>query len=570
MPKNIVKINQDDDKGTKNNSQPLSGELNANHKKQSRIENIHELSKKIFEQFNFLEQLISDEIKIFINDLSSELSIEDILNRLFNKIKAIFQQLEDNFPNLIAETNALHDLVKQLSLFKEMDPNEAYTKAMQLVPLLSTSVNFDKKIEKKHKKIFLDLFKVLNNTASISAPLHKITLVKLGTLYKLYSQHKDIFRVVEMLAALFVSYTHDVPDTLKYKEVEQENATYGKVLLECSWLEICEKAYQINELDSDKQDFLDSCKNLIMCYEGIVLAAKIVEEKNQNFGEINFPEPPKVSDDVSLNMPSTSLQYQSRAYFCFNDTDFAILQNVIPKDCKNQKPTVCIPEIGGIAFDKFMRECLSNSKDIKETQSEEMKQRTAAIQFLFKIQGIVHQAYSDLINDITGKVFDPHQGYISWNVQPKNFFEKIKRCYEEYLKYEIKTEACTLSGADLVNIFFEKAFIVLNKSWEKKQIEWKESHKIAKSKATLFNKKQLKEVSQLKGQNELNYKQAITKIESFKKIVQHVGSEHIKLFAAPASGHAVYSIPKEQVDDQLLNLIRPMSSNIAGSGALEC
>lgn len=535
-----------DDKGNKKKSESLSGDLNANHKKQPRIENVYELSKRIFEQFSFLEQLNSDEINSFINNLSSQISIEEILKRLFDNIVAICQQLEDNFPRLIAETNALCDSVKQLSLFKEMDPEAAYTKANQLVPLCSTSVNFDRKKERKNKKIFLKLLEALSNTDVISTPLHKITLVKLGALYKLYFLHKDIYRVVEMLAALFVNFTHDVPDTLKYKEVEQKDATFGKVKIKCSWMEICEKAYQKNILELHNQDFLDSCKNLIMCYEGIIFPTKIHEEKNQSLSEINFPAiPPAVSDEIDEPLQ----QPPSRAYFCFNNEEFAILQGLVPE---HAKATVCIPEIGGIAFDEFMRKCLSRQRNIKDTRSEEMKQRTAAIQFLFKIQEIVHQAHADLIKDVTGQIFDPHHGYVSWNVQPKNFFEKIKKCYEEYLKHEIKTEACELYGNELSKKFFERVDKQLETSLnDVLDLKTKES----KAKSYLFKKNKLTPKHPETMSKVEKYKLDSLRMQNIQKIVEYVGGEHIILFAAPASGNAVFSVPKERLDDPLLELI---------------
>ena len=65
MPKNIVKINQsDDDKDNKKNAKPFLGDLNAKHIKQFKIENIHRLSERVFEQFNSPEKQILNKINI--------------------------------------------------------------------------------------------------------------------------------------------------------------------------------------------------------------------------------------------------------------------------------------------------------------------------------------------------------------------------------------------------------------------------------------------------------------------------------------------------------------------------
>lgn len=562
---NGMHLNQsDDDKKTKKKSNLLIGDLNAAHKKLPKIKNIHQLSQHFSEQIDCVTHLkphIFEELTS--HELTNQLSFEEILT----KFRREFEKLEEDFPGLINETNILHEQVKQLALFENVDSNDAYHKAKKLVnwPLCDVE-HFDQQIKKNNEKVFTELLQALSNTNIICAELHEVSLFKVASLYHLYTQDNLSFRVVEMLTALFVTYTSDLPDSLKYKDVVNKDSTYGIVKIKCSLLEIAKKAYEkiIHDLDRGAQQrFADACKNLIMCYEGIKFSAKQMDEsikltasetEEVSSNEINLPEIPTytpVASRSSSHPIQSSAKVSHVAYLSFKGEELTTLQFVIPE---HKKKAIFIPEIGGMALDAFMRVCLSKEIHLKDTNPEELKIRNNDFKFSFDVGDLASKSQNGLKEATQGKTFPTEYGYSPHSSNSNNLCAELERLIKEQKASQKTVVECELMGQELIDKFFERIFKLLTNSLEQERKEMQEERKKVKKQSSFYNSKPLKKLQESILKTEEKYQKRIQEMKIFKKIILSIGQEHlaqIKIFSAANRPESLssYCFPKHALQD---------------------
>lgn len=505
-------MNQSDDtKDAKKKSAQLSGDLNMTHKRELLKQHIYPLSQKIQKKMQPV----------------TSISLEVDKNALI--------KLNEEFDNLIEDTNQLAEETKKLVSINMVPYKARYEAAKQKVPLRRCLLpDLDNAAEIKDKIFFLALEKALDNTAIINAQIHEATLFKVGVLYNLYNQDILKRRIVEMSIALRED---DLPDRFKYIKKKGQ-------LREAKWIELGEQAYKnnLNHIDAEAQRrFDESCKKFMMVYEGIEWPVKNSEVGEIDTAGIKFAEVPDALSEV-LSVSNPIFYKQSEiAYFNFTGNELATLQFLIPDHKKN---TVFIPEIGGIVLAGFMRECLSKQILPREIKESALRKRTAADKFKLKACRILSEANAAMENDKIGKIVDPHAGYVSFSADPDHIVNEIKREYKQYRAELLITEVCQLSGRALVNEFFEKAIKTLNLCSEKESKHSEGSFKTVKEKSTFFKKDPLSFYKQEAEQIERKYQLFIQEMQNFKKLVEDIGAEHIKIFAAGPGGKASYSIPK--------------------------
>jgi hypothetical protein len=505
------RMNQfDNDKRTKQKPNQLLDDLNSTHKQAAIKKNIDNLSQTVQETMQPVTSV-------------------SLLDR------EVLAKLDQEFPSLIKDTNVLSEQVKKLQTFKVIPYQERYKVANEKVALPLLRPDLDKIIRAKNKIFFLAFEKALDSTSIIDAYPHEATLFKVGVLYKLYLHDDPSPRVIEMSIALREA---DLPDCFKYIEKDGKSRT-------ALWMELAKQAYDeiLNDFNLDTQQrFQASYEKFKKIYLEL-RGPKQVNLDNIPDNDINFPEIPDRLVNEPLNCSAVSQVKPSavREYINFIGNELATLQFLIPEHKKN---SIYIPEIGGLALDTLMQACLSKQKSIKEAKATELRKRTAADKFLLNVCDIVSDAQRAMHNDKKGQMFDPHQGYVSWKAQPGNLYAEITKLYERSQKDQLFTEKCTASGPELTEKFFAMAFKKLNLCLEAKREEAQETYKVEKKQSRLFNKKRLKSIKENVQQISEKYQQRILEMHDFQKVVEKIGAEHIKIFAAEDDNKASYSVPK--------------------------
>lgn len=398
-----------------------------------------------------------------------------------------------------------------------------------------------------NKKFFFAFEKALDNTAIIDAHPHEATLFKVAVLYSLFYNEDPSPRVIEMSIAL-----RKVDLSHQFKYIE-ENGNYR----EADYIELAQQAYieVINIFDENARNrFEASYQKFKKVYLGVRNPKQINLDRFPANG-VNFPEIPDnlLEEPQSQMSEDFSSKPSDRIYVNFEHNELTTLQFLIPEHKKN---SVYIPAIGGLALDSLMRACLSKQISIKETKDTELRKRTAAEKFILNASGIVNDGLRAMHDDKTGKIFDPHQGYVGWKADPDNLLKEITKEHEKYQKEQIITQDCKLSSAELNNTFFVQVMAVLKQALANELKTLREKYEKTKLKTSFFDKRKLKNQYE-EDQIEVNkkYQQAITEMENFKRIVEQVDAENIMIFAAEAGGKASYSLPKDSlVNDDKANV----------------
>lgn len=499
-----------DKRAAKKKSTQLSGDLNATHKSLPLKKEIFNLSQKVQKKMQP------------VTNISALINTEELA------------KLDNEFPSLIKDTNLLAEQVKKLSAFKIVPYPERYKVANEKVSLVSLRPDLGSIIRARNKNFFLALEEALDNTTLIDAYPHEATLFKAGVLYKLFLDKDPSPRVIEMSIALRED---DLPDGFKYIQEEHK-------FKKARWMELGQQAYAeiINSNDENaKQRFEASCESLKKFYLGLRNAEQInVDDILDN--EIIFPEISNTSPENQLNHKNDSLlpKVSTRIYVNFTGNELDTLKHLIPSHKKN---TVFIEDIGGIALDTFMRACLSTQTTVNEYNDTELRKRTAAERFILKGSSIFGEAQRTMNEDKTGKMFDPHQGYVSSKATPESILKKINEEGEIFQKALIIITECKLVGPELIKRFFNKVFNMLKLKVSnnlKKELSSKQYEKIQKN-TDDFN---IDKIEKYLG----NYKKTWIEMQDFQVIVTKVGAEHIKIFAAEPGGKASYSIPNPETE----------------------
>lgn len=504
-----------DKRAAKKKLTQFSGDLNATHKSLPFKKEVFYLSQEVQKK---MQPVTS--IPAFIN--GEELA-----------------KLDNEFPSLIKDTNLLAEQVKKLSTFKIVPYPERYKVANEKVSLVSLSPDLDSIIRAGNKKFFVALEEALDNIAIIDAYPHEATLFKAGVLYKLFLDEDPSPRVIEMSIALREA---DLPDGFKYIEEEHK-------FRKARWMELGQQAYAeiINSNNENaKQRFEASCKNLKKFYLGLMDAKQInVDDILDN--DIIFPEIPNTLSKNQLNHKNDSLlsKESTRKYVNFTGNELDTLKRLIPS---HQKNTVFIDDISGIALKTYMQACLSTQTTVNEYNDTELRKRTAAEKFILKGINIFGEAQRAMNEDKTGKMFDPHQGYVSSKATPESILKEINKEGGIFQKALIIITEYKLVGPELIEKFFNKAFMMLNLELSnklKEVLSSKEYDKIQKN-TDNFN---INKIEKYLKYSELgNYKKAWIEMQKFQAIVTKVGAEHIKIFAAESGGKASYSIPNPEAE----------------------
>lgn len=494
-------------------------------------------------ELNATHQLIQlkQQIVILSQEVQAILSLVANLDKISRKV---LEKVEKEFPDLIAKTNLLAELITQVKKTKFIPIEERYKKAKQKVELIQVSADYDNKNQAENKKFFFEFEEALDNTDIIAAFPHEASLFKVAVVYKFFLDEYPSPTLIERLIAIRKA---DLSDRFKY--IKKNN-----IRVEANSIELAEQAYFeiLNGHDENTQKrFRTSYEKFKEIYLGLI-KVKNVDTVTFQLEESNFPNIPNTLPGVTEQQlqPKTNtkepLKHSNRNYYTLSANEFTTLQDLIPDHLKK---TDFIPSIGGIAFERLMRTCLAKQIVTKEVKEAELRKRTAAERFILKACGILMDASRAMQEDKIGKLFDPHHGFVSYKADPDAIFKEIKKEYENYQKEPKIIQDCKLSGAELTDAFFTKAISLLERTLANELAILKEQYK----------KNQIKKATYIENEKQIKhkYEQLVAESKNLEKMINLIGAKNFTIFAADVGdkdNKPSFSVPNDKlINDHIEN-----------------